>query len=61
MHHPGGLPELHLMPLSDIGWHAFDRGCLCRPTEDAEAGEGLWHHNAYDGREAYETGARRAH
>lgn len=57
--HPHPLVrELHTMPLYDTGLHAFDRACDCRPRED-EPGAVI--HNAFDGREAYETGKRKHH
>jgi hypothetical protein len=58
--HPNpAVPEIHLMPASDCGNHAFDLGCACAPAEMATPG--FFQHNAFDGREAYESGARKHH
>lgn len=48
------------IPASDCGTHAFDLGCMCSPFEDPHA-PGFFHHRAFDGREVYETGARKHH
>lgn len=48
----------HIMPLLDVGAHAFDEDCRCRPIVDEY---GVTVHNAFDGREAYEQGRRHAH
>lgn len=59
--HPNpAVMEIHLLPLSDCGCHAFDLGCQCAPVEDPVA-PGFFHHHAFDGREAYESGARKHH
>lgn len=47
----------HLIPTWDFGMHAFDMGCICRPKDD---GFGIIH-NAFDGREDYETNTRKRH
>lgn len=49
--------EAHVMPAYDIGLHAFDSACACCPVDLGSHIE----HNAWDGREAYETGRRRPH
>lgn len=61
MPHPNpAVMEIHHLPASDCGVHAFDLGCACRPVEDPQA-PGFFIHHAFDGREAYETGARKQH
>lgn len=52
--------EIHIMPLSDCGLHAFDMHCGCRPFEDAES-LGFITHRSFDGRETYESGERKRH
>lgn len=52
--------EIHLMPASDTGTHAFDTGCLCGAHEDPHA-PGFFIHFAFDGREAYDSGQRKRH
>lgn len=49
--------DIHLTPVDDLRPHDFTSMCWCRPVEDVEEPD-LWHHNALDGREAYETGER---
>jgi len=59
--HPNpSVMEIHIMPANDIGRHAFDLQCACRPHEDPQA-PGFVIHCAFDGREAYERGARKCH
>jgi hypothetical protein len=50
--------EIHLMPASDCGQHAFDQQCACGVEEDP-FGPGFFIHNSFDGREAYERGERK--
>lgn len=53
--------QLHLVPTWDVGMHSFQPGCPCGAHPDSEAGVMLIHHHAFDGREAYEQGARKHH
>jgi hypothetical protein len=49
----------HIVPLNDLDGHLTrDEKCACRP-ELSEDGNIV--HNAFDGREAYETGKRLPH
>lgn len=50
--------EIHLLPASDVGFHAFDLNCACGCHEDAP---GFITHMAYDGRERYESGQAKPH
>lgn len=52
--------EIHLMPMSDCGCHAFDTQCACAPRPDPDQ-PGFFIHHAFDGREAYEHGCRKPH
>jgi len=61
---------LHVMPCNDLREHVNDIAdhCWCKPTlhevlDDATGALVGWIfvHNAADGREAYEIGARRKH
>lgn len=54
------MMEIHLMPASDVGAHAFDIGCPCGAREDPH-GPGFFNHFAFDGREAYDSGQRKRH
>jgi hypothetical protein len=57
--HPDpAIHQIHVMPLSDVGVHSFDLICSCGCHEDDP---GFIHHNAYDGRERYETGQEKMH
>lgn len=59
--HPNpAVMEIHLMPASDCGVHAFDVGCQCGCHEDPQTA-GFFIHYAFDGREAYDSGARKHH
>jgi hypothetical protein len=61
LQHPDpDVMEIHLMPLSDVGCHAFDIGCACGVWEDPQA-PGFFNHDAFDHREQYERGLRKPH
>ena len=55
----GRAEREHIFPLDDYRPHEIDLegACWCRPEFDAKD-PGLVIHNAMDGREAFETGAR---
>lgn len=44
----------HVYPVNDLRRHSL-RDCWCRPVDD----QGVILHNSLDGRESYETGARK--
>lgn len=46
----------HLIPVGDTADH-MDEDCPCSPVRDEL---GLWNHNSFDGREAFEEGERKA-
>ena len=46
---------LHIMPIGDLRDHSDDKKCWCNPVYD----DGLYIHNAMDGREKFETGERK--
>jgi hypothetical protein len=49
----------HIIPDEDLKPHSTTQ-CECKPmVEDFENGAVLHTHNAFDGREAYETGERK--
>lgn len=52
-----GHKQMHLVPLHDLGQHKLCGKCACEPVEDAIAPD-YWTHNAFDGREKHETGAK---
>ena len=58
---PGEMPEdfdrFHCYPINDTYEHQMSMKCPCMPIED----DGIVIHNSFDGREAYETGKRKAH
>jgi hypothetical protein len=41
-----------VIPLDDLKEHVYGETCPCKPVDE----EGAWIHNAFDGREKYETG-----
>jgi hypothetical protein len=53
------VDEIHVIPLGDMDTHTHDSGCRCGPIFYSD-GE-IYVHNAFDGREAYETGERKLH
>ena len=53
----GACVAQHVVPCGDHRQHQLDPTCWCAPVEDI----GSWVHNSLDGREAYETGRRKAH
>jgi hypothetical protein len=46
---------VHCIPVGDLHDH-LDEDCPCRPVRDET---GVWIHNSFDGREAFEEGERR--
>lgn len=51
---------VHVYPVDDLYEHAVEtRLCWCQPRYDEE--DNIVLHNAFDEREAYETGTRTAH
>lgn len=46
---------LHLIPIGDTRDH-MDEDCPCCPVRDDA---GIWIHNSFDGREAFEEGERK--
>jgi hypothetical protein len=49
--------QYHVYPLDDLKEHVAARDCWCDP----ECNEGVWVHNAADGRELYERKERKPH
>lgn len=47
---------LHLVPINDLKEH-LDSDCPCHPIHDDNLG--VWAHNSFDGREAFETSERK--
>ena len=45
----------HVVPTWDLSPHTFDMECRCRPAIDDE-NDAQINHNAFDGREAIESG-----
>lgn len=58
LHCPGLGGLLHVTPENDLREHVLSRQCWCKPTPDEEEPSVIVHHSL-DGREAFETGARR--
>ena len=58
MSSPGSV---HIVPVNDLREHVIepDVTCWCQPTLDEE--DNIWVHNSMDGREDYESGARKPH
>lgn len=54
------LEAVHVVPLDDLRHHEPTMGCWCCPVED-EGSDGVFVHNALDGRERYESGELRLH
>ena len=52
------MSNWHVVPLGDLKEHDESPNCACGPFE---SDDGVWVHNAYDGREKYETGERKPH
>lgn len=46
---------IHMIPVGDIRDH-MDEDCLCGAERDEH---GLWVHNSFDGREAFENNERK--
>lgn len=47
---------VHSLPVGDTHDH-MDEDCPCIPVQNED---GLWEHNSFDGREAFEDGTRKA-
>jgi hypothetical protein len=54
------MKEQHVLPIGDMWEHECSPDCWCVPVEDTEV-EGMWIHNAADGRQDYESGKRKPH
>lgn len=52
--------QYHQVPVNDTRAHQLAETCACGVTEDL-AVDGCFTHNAWDHREAYERGTRKAH
>lgn len=50
--------QVHCMPMADLRSHYPLATCWCKPEE---VEDGVWEHQAADGREQYETGEREFH
>lgn len=50
--------ETHIVPRDDLKSHVVEQSCWCSPTEN-EYFPALWVHRSADGREMYETGAKK--
>ena len=46
---------VHCVPVGDLRDH-MDEDCPCKPVKNED---GLWMHNSFDGREAFEEGERK--
>lgn len=52
--------EAHIIPLNDLKEHVFEVTCWCHPEEDDESPyRRLFVHKSADGREDFESGARK--
>ena len=54
-----GPGDAHVIPENDIKGHDVSEDCWCHPVDDHEAPDYVWHHNAKDGREAYQNDGRK--
>jgi len=48
---------VHLIPIGDTHDH-MDEDCACSPNNNDPEMPGVWVHNSFDGREAFEDGER---
>lgn len=46
---------VHCVPVDDLREH-MEEDCPCQPVQNED---GLWEHNSFDGREAFEDGDRK--
>lgn len=51
-----GIHTTHLLPASDLHEHLLSEHCRCCPIEDPERVD-MWAHQAFDGRQDYESPA----
>jgi hypothetical protein len=55
------LNDLHVYPRQDLSIHILHHSCPCKPELVEMDGVEFYCHNAFDGREKYETKERKPH
>ncbi len=50
------ISDVHVIPIGDLKPHSAAGHCKCQPTAETQPnGSRLWTHNAWDGREFFES------
>jgi hypothetical protein len=53
-----GYGPVHVIPEHDLWPHEMSENCCCRPEDDDDNARWILIHNAFDGREDFESGKR---